>query len=235
MDKPHTEFHWNNVFPQLLGHGTDPKVLEEMKDRPCPTLLGGVGGGQASAPVQAASAPVVEAAAVGVAAVNLAKTAEQFKDLGDVASVTKDLVSKLEAAGQTAEQFAQAGKVMTENTTALGQTYAQVNEDMQKVVAGAKECDTQVANASDYLQKMNAIYELQLNSLQAQVDAYKAQTEKVVNVTTQVEALATNVQTLTAASAEAMKSHEAYAAGAQQLANQVADLNKVYGNMLNAL
>ena len=82
---------------------------------------------------------------------------------------------------------------------------------------------------------MNAIYELQLNSLQAQVDAYKAQTEKVVNVTTQVEALATNVQTLTAASAEAMKSHEAYAAGAQQLASQVADLNKVYGNMLNAL
>jgi gliding motility-associated protein GldL len=237
FDKPHTEFHWNNVFPQLLGHGTDPKVLEEMKDRPCPTLLGGVGG-QAAAPAQAApavSSPIVDSAAVGVAAVNLAKTAEQFKDLGDVASVTKDLVSKLEAAGQTAEQFAQAGKVMTEKSAALGETYAQVNEDMQKVVAGAKECDTQVASASDYLQKMNAIYEMQLNALQAQVDAYKAQTEKVENVTTHVEALATNVQTLTEASAEAMKSHEAYAIGAQQLANQVADLNKVYGNMLNAL
>ena len=237
LDKPHTEFHWNNVFPQLIGHGADPKVLEEMKDRPCPTLLGGVAGGQA-APAPAApavSAPVVEAAAVGAGVVNLAKTAEQFKDLGDVASVTKNLVSKLEAASQTAEQFAQAGNVMTEKSAALGETYAQVNEDMQKVVAGAKECDTQVASASDYLQKMNAIYELQLNSLQAQVDAYKAQTEKVVNVTTQVEALATNVQTLTAASAEAMKSHEAYAAGAQQLASQVADLNKVYGNMLNAL
>jgi hypothetical protein len=33
----------------------------------------------------------------------------------------------------------------------------------------------------------------------------------------------------------AHKSEEAYAAGAKQLASQVAELNKVYGNMLNAL
>ena len=23
LDKPHAEFHWHNVFPQLLEHGTD--------------------------------------------------------------------------------------------------------------------------------------------------------------------------------------------------------------------
>ena len=34
---------------------------------------------------------------------------------------------------------------------------------------------------------------------------------------------------------EALKNQEAYEAGAKKLANQVADLNKVYGNMLNAL
>jgi hypothetical protein len=85
------------------------------------------------------------------------------------------------------------------------------------------------------LQKLNAVYELQLNSLQAQVEAYKLQTEKVVGATAQVEALNSNTQAIAAASAEALKSHEAYAAGTKQLANQVADLNKVYGNMLNAL
>ena len=40
---------------------------------------------------------------------------------------------------------------------------------------------------------------------------------------------------MTQQAGEAMKSQEAYLAGAKQLANQVADLNKVYGNMLNAL
>ena len=228
LDKPHTEFHWNNVFPQLLGHGADPKELEEMKSRPCPTLMGG-------APVAGATAGSVDSAAVGASMANLAKTAEQLKELGSVATAANELVGKLEAAGQTADQFVEAGKTMTEKSAQLGNTYAQVNEDMQKVVAGTKDCDAQVASTSANLQKLNAVYELQLNQLQAQVDAYKAQTEKVVTAIAQVEALTANMQTLTTVSSEAVKSHEAYAAGAKQLASQVADLNKVYGNMLNAL
>lgn len=228
LDKPHTEFHWNNVFPQLLGHGADPKELEEMKSRPCPTLMGG-------APVAGATAGSVDSAAVGASMANLAKAAEQLKELGSVATAANELVGKLEAAGQTADQFVEAGKTMTEKSAQLGNTYAQVNEDMQKVVAGTKDCDAQVASTSANLQKLNAVYELQLNQLQAQVDAYKAQTEKVVTATAQVEALTANMQTLTTVSSEAVKSHEAYAAGAKQLASQVADLNKVYGNMLNAL
>ena len=228
LDKPHTEFHWNNVFPQLLGHGADPKELEEMKSRPCPTLMGG-------APVAGATTGSVDSATVGASMANLAKTAEQLKELGSVATAANELVGKLEAAGQTADQFVEAGKTMTEKSAQLGNTYAQVNEDMQKVVAGTKDCDAQVASTSANLQKLNAVYELQLNQLQAQVDAYKAQTEKVVTATAQVEALTANMLTLTTISSEAVKSHEAYAAGAKQLASQVADLNKVYGNMLNAL
>ena len=53
--------------------------------------------------------------------------------------------------------------------------------------------------------------------------------------TAQVDALTANVQNMNNVAAGALKSQEAYAAGAKQLANQVADLNKVYGNMLNAL
>lgn len=219
LDKPHTEFHWNNVFPQLVEHGADPKVLEEMKSRPCPTLLGDTNG----------------AANNGTGVADVAKTAEQLKDLSKVAGAANELVGKLEAAGQTAEQFVEAGKVMTAKTAELGNTYAQVNEDMQKVAERTKECDVQVTNTTTYLQKLNAVYELQLNSLQAQVEAYKLQTEKVVGATAQVEALNSHTQAIAAASAEALKSHEAYAAGTKQLANQVADLNKVYGNMLNAL
>ena len=28
LDKPHAEFHWHEVFPQLLGYGTDPELLK---------------------------------------------------------------------------------------------------------------------------------------------------------------------------------------------------------------
>jgi chromosome segregation ATPase len=152
-----------------------------------------------------------------------------------VATATNNLTAKLDAASQAAEQFAQAGKTVVEKSSELGNTYTQVSEDMQKVVAGTKAYENQIVAVGAQLQKLNAVYELQLNALQSQVDAYKAQTEKVAGVTTQVETLVANVQTMNTVAAEALKSQEAYAAGAKQLANQVADLNKVYGNMLNAL
>ncbi len=230
LDKPHTEFHWNNVFPQLLGHGADPELLEEMKSRPCPTLMGSAGGENAAA---ALDPKELESLKAGVA--NLAKTANQLSELATVTTATNNLTAKLDAASQAAEQFAQAGKTVVEKSAELGNTYTQVSEDMQKVVTGTKDYEKQVVAVSAQLQKLNAVYELQLNALQSQVDAYKAQTEKVAGVTTQVETLVANVQTMNTVAAEALKSQEAYAAGAKQLATQVADLNKVYGNMLNAL
>ena len=231
LDKPHTEFHWNNVFPQLLGHGADPELIEEMKTRPCPTLLGASAGSETSVP--ALDPKELESLKAGVA--NLAKTATQLSELATVTTATNNLTAKLDAASQAAEQFAQAGKNVVEKSSELGNTYTQVSEDMQKVVAGTKAYENQVVAVSAQLQKLNAVYELQLNTLQTQVDAYKAQTEKVVGVTTQVETLVANVQTMNTVASEALKCQEAYAAGAKLLANQVADLNKVYGNMLNAL
>ena len=231
LDKPHADFHWEDVFPQLLGHGADPELIEEMKSRPCPTLLGGAGGGETTTPTL--DSKELESLKAGVA--NLAKTANQLSELATVTTATNNLTAKLDAASQAAEQFAQAGKNVVEKSAELGNTYTQVTEDMQKVVAGTKTYENQVVAVSAQLQKLNAVYELQLNALQSQVDAYKAQTEKVAGVTTQVETLVANVQTMNTVAAEALKSQEAYAAGAKQLANQVADLNKVYGNMLNAL
>ena len=231
LDKPHTEFHWNNVFPQLLGHGADPELIEAMKSRPCPTLMGGATGTETSTPTL--DAKELESLKAGVA--NLAKTASQLNELATVATATNNLTAKLDAASQAAEQFAQAGKTVVEKSSELGNTYTQVSEDMQKVVAGTKAYENQVVAVGAQLQKLNAVYELQLNTLQAQVDAYKAQTEKIAGVTTQVETMVANVQTMNTVASEALKSQEAYAAGAKQLANQVADLNKVYGNMLNAL
>ena len=235
LDKPHTEFHWNNVFPQLIGHGADPELVEEMKKRPCPTLMGGAGGGSAAGAGDVTTANAGAAASVSEGLASLAKTAEQLKELGAVASAATNLVGKLDAAGQTAEQFVAAGKVMNEKTAELGSAYAQVSVDMQKVAAETKNCESQVASVSAHLQQLNAVYELQLNTLQAQVDAYKQQTAKVVDATAKVDALTASVQTISNVTAEALKSHEAYAAGTKQLASQVADLNKVYGNMLNAL
>jgi gliding motility-associated protein GldL len=232
LDKPHPEFHWHEVFPQLLGHGTEPGLLAEMQARPKPTLMGGAEG-SSSASVPALNEKELESLKAGIG--NLAKTAAQLSELSTVATATNKLTSKLDAASDAAEQFVSAGKTISEKSDALGSVYAQVTQDMQNVAKGTKEYEVKVADVAKQLTSLNAVYELQLQTLQKQVEAYKAQTEKVTGATAQVETLTATVKQMTDAAGNALKSQEAYVAGAKQLANQVADLNKVYGNMLNAL
>lgn len=238
LDKPHPEFHWHEVFPQLLGHGTEPELLKEMQERPKPTLMGGgAEGGSASAAqktnVPALSEKDMEALKGGIA--DLAKTATQLSELGKVATATTNLSEKLDAASQAAGQFVEAGKTITEKSESLGAVYAQVADDMKKVASGTKEYESKVAGVAKQLNSLNAVYELQVNAIQAQVDAYKAQMDKVNGATQQLDTLTSAVKKMTDVAGESLKSQEAYEAAAKKLAAQVADLNKVYGNMLNAL
>ena len=101
-----------------------------------------------------------------------------MSELSTVATATNKLTSKLDAASDAAEQFVSAGKVISEKSDALGSVYAQVTEDMQNVAKGTKEYEAKVAGVAKQLTSLNAVYELQLQTLQKQVEAYKAQTEK---------------------------------------------------------
>mgnify|MGYP003303648798 FL=1 len=58
LDKPHPTYHWEQVFPQLVGHDAEKELLAELATRPKPTLLGGGEGGGNSNGV---SAPTLSA------------------------------------------------------------------------------------------------------------------------------------------------------------------------------
>lgn len=235
LDKPHPTYHWEQVFPQLVGHDAEKELLAELATRPKPTLLGGGEGGGNSNGVSAPTLSEKEMGALKNGIADLAKTATQLSELGKVATATTQLSEKLGAAEQAAEQFVVAGKTISEKSEVLGSVYAQVADDMQKVATGTKAYEAQVASVAKQLTSLNAVYELQVNTLQAQVEAYKAQTAKINGATAQVDNLSTTVQKMNEVAGEALKNQVAYEAGAKKLADQVADLNKVYGNMLNAL
>ena len=232
LDKPHAEFHWENVFPQLVAFGSDPKVIEELADRPRPTLLGDCSG-SSSTTVPMMDDKSLASLKEGIA--NLSKTANQLSELGTIAVATEKLNVKLDAAGDAAEQFVLAGTKIGAAGEELSATYAQVNANMQKVVAGTQAHENQLASIATQLSSLNSVYELQLKALQSQVEAYKAQTEKVCAATSQVEAMSANVKAMLADVDTAKKNQEAYSAGIKELAGHVADLNKVYGSMLNSL
>lgn len=254
LDKPHPEFNWSNVFPQLLEYGTDPLILEAKANQARPTLLGAGVEGEAIPAVNMASASAAVAAAAPAAAVNvtaapkinmpafeekdvealqkgildLAKTATQLSELGKVATATTQLSAKLEAAGDAAEQFAasQAGLLATSGK--LDEAYQTAEANMQQAANTTKTFAQGMDSVGAKLSSLNSIYELQINALQGQVEITKAQTESLKQVSGSLQNIETNAT-------EAKHSHEAYAAGVKKLAAQVADLNSIYGNMLNAL
>lgn len=219
LDAPHPTYAWEQVFPQLvsLEHGCEPNLYAEISKREKPTLLGGMGGnggngGGVSLPAGALSDKDQASLSEGIQ--KLAKTAAQLNDLGKVAEGTAKLGEKMEIAGNAMEKFAASATNMSGQTEAYEKGLNAVNAN---------------------LNNLNAIYELQLKNVQAQADALKLQTDKTNAATAQVELMAEDLKKAAAATSAAAKSSESFEAAAKQLAAQVADLNKVYGNMLSAL
>lgn len=234
LERPHPEFHWENVFPQLLEYGAKPELLEEKSRQPRPTLLGaGVSGGAPVAGivngVAATSDTSVKVPSLkdedfkalkdGIA--ELAKTATQFSELGKVAQTGVKLGEKLAAAEIATETYTAA-------TATLAQSYAQVTGDMQEIAAGTQAYKAGVEQVGQKIASLNSVYELQLQAVNAQVEAQKQAASTVAEM---VE----SQQRAVALTNEAVAAQTAFAASAKQLQQQVADLNGIYGNMLNAL
>ena len=248
LDKPHPEFNWSNVFPQLLEFGTDPAILEKKAAQARPTLLGAgveggeipvIGGGAAvtstgvqtptavsAAHVPALSEKDLESLQNGIA--DLAKTATQLSELGKVATATTQLTTKMEAAGTAAEQFAASQNGLLSVSNQLSEAYKAAETHMQGAADTTKMFAANMQNVGAQLSTLNSIYELQINALKEQVEISKAQNSTLGEVSDHLQAMKVHAT-------EAEKSQEAYAAGSKKLAAQVADLNAIYGNMLNAL
>lgn len=219
LDAPHPTYAWEQVFPQLISleHGAEPNLYAEVSKREKPTLLGGMGGnggngGGAGLPAGELSDKDQASLTEGIQ--KLAKTAAQLNDLGKIAEGTAKLGEKMEVAGTAMEKFAASATNMSGQTEAYEKGLNAVNAN---------------------LNNLNAIYELQLKNVQAQADALKLQADKTNAATAQVELMAEDLKKAAAATSAAAKSSESFEAAAKQLAAQVADLNKVYGNMLSAL
>lgn len=247
LDKPHPVYHWEDVFPQLLGGEANPEILAAHAEQARPTLLGGMGGGVATGtidgevaakPAKGVSVPSLsdsDLKALQDGINQLGNTASQLASLGQLAETTNGLSEKMNMAGKAAQQFADTQNALVSASQALGtqyetlgKSYQTIATDLHGVAQQTKEYGKGMEAVNAQMSSLNAVYELQLKEIQAQAGTIKAQTEKVNTINASVEQLNADAKEMQAASA-------AYLAAQQKLAAQVADLNKVYGNMLNAL
>lgn len=229
LEAPHEEFHWANVFPQLIEYGSPDARVKRSKEQlgMAPALSAGGASGEAP---KAGVSPLSdsELAALKGSLNDLAKTAGQLSELGKLATTTNKLGEKMEAASEAAAKYAESATALGDKSAALSQAYSTITANMESVVSDSKAYEQEMVEMSKKLGSLNSVYELQLNAAQAQAEAFKTSTKTVQDMNADVEKMH-------AATVASLKEQEIMAEAQQKLAQQVADLNKIYGNMLTAL
>ena len=211
FEKPHPTYHWENVYPELIHE--EGGAEEEHKQL------------EAGKPVHAVESAHAESAsfngledgdvkALKESIKSMAATAGTLADLSKLADGSNKLSEKLSAAAEATDKFVGAQSGVAEAAGKLGSNYEAAAKLSETLRADTEAAAKSQAAAAKNLAALNAAYELNLKAVQNNV----AEAEKMA-----------------AANEAAAKAGEAFVAAQEKLAKQVADLNKVYGNMLSAL
>ncbi len=221
LEAPHEEFHWANVFPELLEYGSPEERVARSREQ-MGLAPAARSNGAAEAPKAGVSAlSDSEMEALKGSMNDLAKAAGQLTELSKLATVGNKLGDKMEAASEAAAKYAESAIALGDKTAAVNEAYNAIAANMQNVASDSEAYKNEMNELGKRLSSLNSLYELQMNAAQS--------------TTEKIQAIGADYDKMQAAATATAKSQEAFDAAQQKLAQQVADLNKIYGNMLNAL
>jgi gliding motility-associated protein GldL len=216
MEPLHSEPNWAVYYPYLLPEDERPEG-QDVNAFPKPHEIGG-GKGSSGGGTTEMVAEMMEKAKIdqalldrlGNAMRDLSNNAEQLKSVSSAASATDSYVSSLEEASKKMSSLSEAYERASSSIAGLTSNTADgasFGEQMQKV--------------STNLAALNNVYELQLQGSSAHLEATQGFQKQVVDM----------MQNLSAS----VDDTKLYRENMALLAQNLTDLNNVYGNMLKAM
>jgi gliding motility-associated protein GldL len=166
---------------------------------------------------------------------NLATTAQQFSSLSSVFGATDQFIKNIDGATMSTEKFIKNQDSLNNATGLLANSYQGISDGMEAVEKNTKLYAVKVETINKNLSSINSIYEIQLKNIQAQSEGITQQTERIRSVNDELGVIVGDVHKMKSSTTIAAVEVENYRVGTTKLAKQIADLNQVYGNMLNAL
>lgn len=228
LDKPHKEYHWENVYDFESGvKQGDPALSGVAHSAVAPTKSVGLNYSEAI------SDDDVKKLSEGIK--NLSTTAQQFAGLSDVVGASNKFAKSMDEAAHAADKFKAGQDTLNTAAGSLTGAYQGITEGMEAVEKNTKAYASKVEDINKKLASINSIYEIQLKNIQSQSEGIATQTEHVKAVSNELNLVLTDAQKMKASTTAAAEAAEAYKSNTVKLAKQIADLNQVYGNMLNAL
>jgi len=231
FDQPHKEYDWEKVY-DFEG---DSEIISSGKNI---TPIQNTGNASATRSVglnysETINDEDVKKLSEGIK--NLTTTAQQFNTLSSVFGATDQFVSNLEGATQATGKFIKNQESLNTATGILATSYQGISDGMDAVEKNTKLYAGKVENINKNLSSINSIYEIQLKNIQSQSEGITQQTDMLRTVNEDLNIIVGDVQKMKSATSIAAVETENYKTGTTKLAKQIADLNQVYGNMLNAL
>lgn len=229
FDKPFKEFDWEKVFD--FNKNSDQKINSHL-----------LGSGIQSQPEarsiglsyrESISEDDLVKLSAGIK--SLTNTAQQLSDLSSVADVTEKFVRNIESASTATKKYTTTQDSLNAEVDRLHTSYVAVSDGMNVVERNTRQYATKVDEINKNLSSINSIYEIQLKNIHVQSEALTSQSESLRKVSDELNSVSGEVKKIRTATLSAVEDTENFRTATSQLSRQVADLNKVYGNMLNAL
>lgn len=217
FDKPHLEYHWENKWPELLdkhGVGESAGVAELAKnekpeDKTLPQIQ------EVRQLVNTEMSKLTD----GISKLN--ETAGQLNNLSSAAAVSEAYTKNLESASLAAGAFAASQSNLKASSDSLVASYQNIAESIGSASKGSQNFASQIDGINKNISTINSVFELQVKSVNEQNEAMKTLSSAVKTIETSLKGSAADV--------------EEYKKQVALLSSQMQSLNKVYGNMLNAM
>lgn len=252
LDKPHPEYHWDHVFPALVAKESNPMDYNNMLrggnggngenrntyvPNPTPAPISNQGNTNTTATAQdrksGGGIDIAEAIS-GEDAKKLTdnikrmnETAEQLVSLGNVAELTDKYAKNVEMASEAVSKFTTKQQSLHEAADLLMSSYNGIAVNMTSAQVNTKAFVEKADEVSRTLGSINTAYELQLKEIQKQMTYVENQSKAIDEVTGEVTILRDSVR-------QSVENMNTYKTVTDRLAKNVAELNDIYGNMLNA-
>ena len=218
MEPLHAEPNWAVYYPYLLPEDERPQTAEELQAFPKPMELAGGAGGSSSTGITEKFDELLANAKIdqslldrlGSAMRDLSHNAEQLKSVSSAATATDSYVASLEAASN--------------RVTALSSDYEKASAALVGITAAQSDGESMgiaMQGVSKNLTALNNVYELQLQGSSAHLEATQSFQKQVVEMMSNLSASAEDTRL--------------YRENMAVLAQNLTDLNNVYGNMLKAM
>lgn len=219
FDKPHVEFHWGNVYPELLidPEGEAPAAskkgkkneLVKKEDDKLPEIQ------------EVRNLVNTEMSKLTGGIQKLNETAGQLNSLSSAAAVSEDYTKNLAAASVAAGAFASSQNNLKASSDSLVSSYQDIAASIGNASRGSQNFAQQIDGINKNISTINSVFELQVKSVNEQNEAMKTLSSAVKTMESSLNSSAADV--------------EEYKKQVAILSTQMQSLNKVYGNMLNAM